>query len=66
MWTFHKGTRTAECVVWPHVVGWELRLMVNAELLQSQICRSDDDLTTTQDQWHAAMRERGWQPDRAH
>jgi hypothetical protein len=61
MWTLHKGTQTAACVVWPHLVGWELRLMVGAEVLQSQVCRSDDDLLTTQDHWHTAMREKGWQ-----
>jgi hypothetical protein len=39
--------------------------MVGAELLQSQVCRSDDDLITTQDQWHTAMSQKGWQPGRA-
>lgn len=30
------------------------------ELLQSQVCRSQGELITTQEQWHAAMLEKGW------
>jgi hypothetical protein len=65
MWTLQRGRQTAECVVWPHVFGWELRLIVGAELLQSQVCRSNEDLITTQEQWHSAMLKKDWQEQHA-
>jgi hypothetical protein len=33
-WTLHKGRKTARCMVWSHVFGWELRLTVGSELLE--------------------------------
>jgi hypothetical protein len=30
------------------------------ELLRSQVCRSGDEILSTQESWKAAMREKGW------
>ena len=59
-WSLHKGRKTATCAVWPHQFGWELRLTVAEELIQSRVCRSQAELIETQDQWKAAMIEKGW------
>jgi hypothetical protein len=54
-WTLHKGRKAAKCVVWSHQFGWELRLIVGTELIQSQVCRSQPELIEVQEQWRAAM-----------
>ena len=60
MWTLTKGQKTAECVVWSHHFGWELRLSVGADLIQSQVVRSAEELVELQERWRAAMSEKGW------
>jgi hypothetical protein len=59
-WTFRKGRRTAECVLWTHQLGWELRLVSGSDLLRSQVCRTQDEVLDTYEQWKAAMIEKGW------
>jgi hypothetical protein len=49
-WTLHKGTKVARCVLVSHEFGWELRLMVG-ELVRSQVCRSSEEILTTQEAW---------------
>jgi hypothetical protein len=44
-----------------HQFGWEVILDVNGELQRSQVCRSQDEVLTTSEQWKAAMIENGWQ-----
>ena len=56
-----KGRKRAACELWSHPLGWELRLMAGSELLQSQVCRSQDEALDTSDQWKKAMIEKGWQ-----
>jgi hypothetical protein len=58
-WTLRKGQRLARCALFSHPFGWELRLMVG-ELVRSKVCRTQDEILTTQENWRAAMLERGW------
>ena len=60
MWTLAKGRRTATCELWTHQLGWELKLASGATLLQSQVCRAQDDVLDTHEAWKAAMRAKGW------
>lgn len=57
-----KGSnhRTAKCELWTHVFGWELKLYAAGQFLQSQVCRTQDDVMNTGDAWKAAMLEKGW------
>jgi len=55
-----KGTHTAECELYAHELGWELRLLINGELSRSQVCRSQDDLLDMQEEWKSALRQKGW------
>jgi hypothetical protein len=59
-WALTKGGKTATCEVWSHVLGFELRAFVGAELVQSQVCRSQDELVRVQDEWRAAFEAKGW------
>jgi hypothetical protein len=40
--------------------GWECRLMVRGELVQAQVCRSQDEVLSTGEQWKGALIEKGW------
>ena len=50
----------AVCQLFSHQFGWELRLDVAGSLQRSQVCRSQDDVLNTADQWKAAMLEKDW------
>ena len=58
-WTLRNGDKQARCVLVSHPFGWELRLMVG-ELLRSQVCRSQDEILTTQESWKTSMVDRDW------
>jgi hypothetical protein len=60
MWTLAKGRRTAVCELWTHQLGWELKLASGATLLQSQVCRTQDDVLDAHEAWKVAMRSKGW------
>jgi hypothetical protein len=53
--------REAVCRPLSHQFGWELRLGAGGQLLQSHVCRSQDEVLTTAESWKAAMLEKGWQ-----
>jgi hypothetical protein len=56
-----KNGREATCKLRSHQFGWELLLYVGQQLkvVQSQVCRSQDELLTTGEQWKAAMIQKG-------
>lgn len=57
-----KHARHATCRIHSHQFGWELRLVVgtHAEVVQTQVCRSQDEVFTISEHWKAAMIEKGW------
>lgn len=57
-----KNRREATCKLRTHQFGWELLLFIGAqaEVVQSQVCRSQDEVLDTSEQWKAAMIEKGW------
>jgi hypothetical protein len=59
-WTLTKGRKRSSCEVWSHQFGFELRLLAGSELLQSQVCRTQEDLITYQEAWRAALEAKGW------
>lgn len=59
-WTLTKGTKTASCEVWSHVLGFELRALVGSELAQSHVCRTQDELIRVQWEWRTAFEAKGW------
>jgi hypothetical protein len=58
-----KNRRTARAVIFSHQFGWEVRLLVGLqeELVSSHVCRTQEEVLTTGEQWKAAMIEKGWQ-----
>lgn len=59
-WTLTKDSKTVECTVWSHQFGFELRLGIGAELLQSQVCRTQEDLIAYQESWRIGLEVKGW------
>jgi hypothetical protein len=57
-----KNRREAKAVIFSHQLGWEVRLMVAArsEVLQTPVCRTQDDVFDCGEQWRNAMVDRGW------
>lgn len=45
-----------------HQLGWEVRLLIGAQLeaVQRQVCRTQEEVLTTGEQWKTAMAEKGW------
>ena len=62
LFTLTKNKRKTRCVLQTHPLGWELRLFVNSQLdiVQSHVCRTQDEVLTTGEQWKTAMVEKGW------
>lgn len=60
LFVLKKGNHTARCLLQTHPLGLELRLSAGSELLQSQVCRSQDDVFDTFERWKAGMQEKGW------
>ena len=55
-----KGDKIACCQLVTHQLGWECRLLIESDLVQSLVCRHQDDVFTTGEHWKAAMIEKGW------
>ncbi len=57
-----KNRREALCKLRTHQFGWELVLLVGSqdEIVQSQVCPSQEEVLTTGEEWQAAMIEKGW------
>jgi hypothetical protein len=63
LFILHKDRREATCKLRTHQFGWEVLLLVGSQLevVQSQVCRTQDEVLTTGEQWKAAMTEKGWE-----
>jgi hypothetical protein len=60
VWHLTKGRRQAECALYSHQFGWELRLVAGVEVLQTRVCRSEDEVLNTHEEWRRAMLRAGW------
>jgi len=59
---FHlaKGEKHARCALWTHQLGWELRLTIGADVVMTQVCRSEDEVFATGETWKAGLWVKGW------
>ena len=60
MFVLKKGWTCARCRLLTHALGWELRLLVAGEQVESKACRDQEDVFSTREQWKAAMLQKGW------
>ena len=61
-WTLLRGIgpQRAVCRMFTHQFGHELRLEVKGNLLESNVCRTDDDVISQQQRWRRALQLKGW------
>lgn len=60
-WELRKGFAVAACTIWSNQLGFELRLSITGDdLPRTQVVCSQEDLIRVQEEWRAAMEEKGW------
>jgi hypothetical protein len=62
LFVMRKGRREATCKLLTHQFGWELRLLMAppGDVMLTKVCRTQDDVLTTGEEWKAAMIEKNW------
>lgn len=62
LFRLQKNRRGARAARFTHQLGWEVRLLVGSqlEMVQTQVCRDQEEVLRTGGQWQAAMNEKGW------
>ena len=61
LFILHKNRRPAKAVIFTHLLGWEVRLMIGAqsEVVQTHVCRTQEEVFTTGEQWKRRWPRRG-------
>lgn len=62
LFVLKKNRRAARAMIVTHQLGWELRLLIGAqeEVVQTRVCRSQEEVLSTGEEWKGAMGEKGW------
>ena len=62
LFRLHKNRREARAALFTHQLGWEVRSLVGSQLevVQTQVCRDQDEVLTAVEMWKTAMVEKGW------
>ena len=55
LFILHKNRSEARAMLLTHQLGWEVRLLIGAqpEVVQTQVCRSQEEVLSTGEQWKA-------------
>jgi hypothetical protein len=61
-WTLSREAASGEavCRMFTHIFGHELRLEVRGQLVESQVCRNDEEVLSCQERWRAGLEAKGW------
>jgi hypothetical protein len=59
VWRLTRPGAHAECSLYSHHLGWELRLVIGSSQYR-RICRSHDELFDAAKDWKLAMQANGW------
>ena len=59
LWSLSKRGKIVRCVLFSHWAGWELKID-GADILLTQVCRSDREIEQVAAGWRDAMRAKGW------
>jgi hypothetical protein len=61
LWTMQRRDRSARCALMACPGHWELRVLVDGDILLSECCARPNDAFVLAEQWKRRMLERGWQ-----
>ena len=60
LWTLEHSGRIARCELLSHYDIWEVRLLVDSDLLWSERCAISHDVFSIAEQWKRGLGGRGW------
>lgn len=61
LWTMRQRGTRARCALMAWSDEWELRVLIDRDILLSERCAPEDDAFTLADVWKRRMLEHGWQ-----
>ena len=62
LWTLRRATLAARCALIAWSGGWEVRLVIDGEILKSERCDRGEGAFALAARWKRRMLERGWEP----
>ena len=51
------------CRLVTHSLGWELRLMIGADLFRTEVCKTEERVFKRADEWRTDAIAKGWQEE---
>ena len=57
---FRSVEEATGCQMLSHQFGWELHLDVDGDVARTVVCRSQDEVLNTQEQWREGLEGKGW------
>ena len=60
LWTMRRLTHSARCALMAWPGGWELRVLVDGDILYSERCVRTDETFALADHWKRRMLDQGW------
>jgi hypothetical protein len=60
LWTMCRNHLTAHCVLFTWREGWELRVVVGAEILVTERCNRTDEAFALADRWKQRLMRQEW------
>lgn len=60
LWTMRRADHVARCALMEHLGTWELRVVIDGEMLLAERCPRGSEAFALADQWKRRMRRDGW------
>ena len=62
LFRLQRNRREARAALFTHHLEWEVRLLAGSQLevVHTQVCRNQEQVLRTGEQWKQAMIEKGW------
>lgn len=61
LWTMQSGDRSARCALMTWATDWELRVLVEGQVLLTQRCNTATEAFEIAERWRLRMAGRGWE-----
>ena len=62
LWILRRAARAARCLLIAWSGGWEVRVVVDGEILKTQRCARGEGAFALAARWKGQMLEQGWEP----
>jgi len=62
LWTLRRAPRAARCTLIACSGGWEVRIVIDGDVVKTQRCDRGEGAFTIAARWKRRMLERGWEP----